>query len=51
MKGSSALWHNGEEVYGIIKSESEFKLPEGAEEIKLSEYYMAVEKAEEKMKS
>lgn len=51
MRGSSSLWHNGEDVYGVLESESEFKLPIGAEELKLSEYYKIVEAVEEKIKA
>lgn len=48
-KGSYALWASGDDVYGYLKeTNGDVKLPDGAAEIKLSEYYAAIEASEGK---
>lgn len=42
-KGSYALWHHDNEVYGKLYSEAKFELTDDMEEIKLSEYYRVIE--------
>lgn len=51
-KGSQALWTDGEDVYGYLKSyDGEPALPDGATEIKLSQYYAKIEEIEERNKA
>lgn len=49
-KGSYALWHHGDEVYGKLYSEAKFELTDDMVEIKLSEYYAVKEELEKELK-
>lgn len=43
-----ALWSNGEEIYGYLESKNnDLKVPEYAQQIKMSEYYAVIESLEE----
>lgn len=47
-KGHYSLWSHNGVVYGYLMSKSnEIKLPEGAEPIKMSEYYQVIEEKEQ----
>ncbi len=51
-RGSYSLWDHGGTVYGYLSSkEDKPKLPDGAEEIKMSEYYQIIEEIEAKEKA
>lgn len=47
--GSYSLWSYNDDVYGYLSSKTEEpKLPDGAQEIRMSEYYAVIEDMEEK---
>lgn len=47
-KGSYSLWDYKGNVYGYLSSQSDtIRLPDGAEKMKLSEYYRVIEELEE----
>ena len=46
LKGSYAMWDDKGVLYGMIESSAEIKLEPCMEPIKMSEYYLAIERAE-----